>query len=45
MAWRDDDVANRLQRVTPRLARTDIEEHRRVLSYIRQRGLRSLALQ
>jgi DNA-binding IclR family transcriptional regulator len=39
MAWRDDTaVANWLQRVTPRLTRTDIEEHRRVLGDIRRRG-------
>jgi DNA-binding IclR family transcriptional regulator len=39
MAWRDDDaVANWLQRVTPRLTQTDIEEHRRVLAEIRRRG-------
>jgi DNA-binding IclR family transcriptional regulator len=39
MAWRDDDaVANWLQRVTPRLTHTDIDDHRRVLGDIRQRG-------
>jgi DNA-binding IclR family transcriptional regulator len=39
MAWRDDvAIANWLQRVTPRLTQTDIEEHRRVLSDIRARG-------
>jgi DNA-binding IclR family transcriptional regulator len=39
MAWRDDvAVANWLQRVTPRLTQTDIEEHCRVLGDIRARG-------
>jgi len=39
MAWRDDvAVADWLQRVTPRLTQTDIEDHRRVLGDIRQRG-------
>jgi DNA-binding IclR family transcriptional regulator len=39
MAWRDDDaVAHWLQRVTPRLTPTDIEEHCRVLADIRDRG-------
>jgi DNA-binding IclR family transcriptional regulator len=39
MAWRDDvAVANWLQRITPRLAHSDIEEHRRVLGDIRARG-------
>ncbi len=39
MAWRDEvAVANWLQRVTPRLTQTDIEEHRWVLDDIRQRG-------
>jgi DNA-binding IclR family transcriptional regulator len=39
MAWRDDAaVANWLQRVTPRLTQTDIEDHRRVLGDIRRRG-------
>jgi DNA-binding IclR family transcriptional regulator len=39
MAWRDDAaIANWLQRVTPRLTQTDIEDHRRVLGDIRQRG-------
>ncbi|MCW2556718.1 MAG: MarR family transcriptional regulator [Mycobacterium sp.] len=39
MAWRDDvAVANWLQRVTPRLTQTDIEDHRRVLGDIRHRG-------
>jgi DNA-binding IclR family transcriptional regulator len=39
MAWRDDvAVADWLQRVTPRLTQTDIEDHRRVLGDIRRRG-------
>ncbi|MCW2593737.1 MAG: hypothetical protein JWQ86_6164, partial [Mycobacterium sp.] len=39
MAWRDDvAVANWLQRVTPRLTQTDVEEHCRVLGDIRGRG-------
>jgi len=39
MAWRDDvAVANWLQRVTPRLTQTDVEEHRRVLGDVRARG-------
>lgn len=39
MAWRDDDFVDAwLQRVTPRLTRTEIAEHRRVLADIRARG-------
>jgi hypothetical protein len=39
MAWRDDDfVEGWLHRVTPRLTRTEIAEHRRVLADIRARG-------
>jgi DNA-binding IclR family transcriptional regulator len=39
MAWRDDDtVGNWLERVTPRLTQIDIDDHRRVLVDIRQRG-------
>ncbi|OBF67252.1 transcriptional regulator [Mycobacterium sp. 852002-51971_SCH5477799-a] len=39
MAWRDDDFVDAwLQRVTPRLSRTEIAEHRRVLADIRARG-------
>jgi DNA-binding IclR family transcriptional regulator len=39
MAWRDDAaVADWLHRVTPRLTQTDIEDSRRVLGDIRQRG-------
>lgn len=39
MAWRDDDsVRAWLHRVTPRLTRTEIAEHQRVLADIRARG-------
>ncbi|SPM33402.1 transcriptional regulator [Mycobacterium rhizamassiliense] len=39
MAWRDDQsVAAWLQRVLPRLTRTEIAQHQRVLSDIRARG-------
>ncbi|MEE2853271.1 MAG: MarR family transcriptional regulator [Actinomycetota bacterium] len=39
MAWRDDDFVEAwLHRVTPRLTRTEIAEHRRVLADIRARG-------
>ncbi|WAJ45624.1 MarR family transcriptional regulator [Mycobacterium sp. Aquia_216] len=39
MAWRDDDnVAAWLQRVMPRLTRTEIVQHQRVLADIRARG-------
>jgi DNA-binding IclR family transcriptional regulator len=39
MAWRDDDfVQGWLHRVTPRLTRTEIAEHQRVLADIRSRG-------
>ncbi len=39
MAWRADDfVAAWLQRVTPRLTRTEIAQHQRVLADIRARG-------
>ncbi len=39
MAWRDDDfVQTWLHRVMPRLSRTEIAEHRRVLGDIRARG-------
>ncbi|OBJ57377.1 MarR family transcriptional regulator [Mycobacterium sp. 1423905.2] len=39
MAWRDSDsVQEWLRRVTPRLGRTEIEEHQRVLADIRARG-------
>jgi hypothetical protein len=39
MAWRDDDaVEGWLRRVTPRLTRTDLAQHRRVLGDIRDRG-------
>ncbi|GBG37980.1 MarR family transcriptional regulator [Mycobacterium montefiorense] len=39
MAWRDEDfVAAWLQRVMPRLTRTEIAQHQRVLADIRARG-------
>ncbi len=39
MAWRDDDFVEAwLHRVVPRLTRTEIAEHRRVLGDIRARG-------
>lgn len=39
MAWRDDDFVQAwLHRVTPRLTRTEIAEHQRVLADIRARG-------
>jgi DNA-binding IclR family transcriptional regulator len=39
MAWRDDDFVEAwLHGVTPRLTRTEIAEHRRVLADIRARG-------
>jgi DNA-binding IclR family transcriptional regulator len=39
MAWRDDDfVQGWLQRVMPRLTRTEITQHQRVLADIRARG-------
>ncbi|OBH54923.1 MarR family transcriptional regulator [Mycobacterium sp. E2479] len=39
MAWRDDDFVEAwLHRVVPRLTRTEIAEHRRVLADIRARG-------
>jgi DNA-binding IclR family transcriptional regulator len=39
MAWRHDDaVEGWLRRVTPRLTRADIAQHRRVLADIRERG-------
>jgi DNA-binding IclR family transcriptional regulator len=39
MAWRDDDAVEAwLRRVTPRLTRADIAQHRRVLADIRDRG-------
>jgi DNA-binding IclR family transcriptional regulator len=39
MAWRDDDTVGQwLQRVTPRLTQTDIDQHRQVLTDIRARG-------
>jgi DNA-binding IclR family transcriptional regulator len=39
MAWRDDATVHRwLRGVTPRLARTDIDQHRQVLADIRARG-------
>ena len=39
MAWRDDDfVAAWLHRVAPRLTRTEIADHQRVLADIRARG-------
>ncbi|OBH30936.1 transcriptional regulator [Mycobacterium sp. E342] len=39
MAWRDDECVNAwLHRVTPRLTRTEIAEHQRVLADIRARG-------
>jgi len=39
MAWRDDDIVQAwLHRVMPRLSRTEIAEHRRVLGDIRARG-------
>ena len=39
MAWRDDDFVQAwLHRVVPRLSRTEIAEHRRVLGDIRARG-------
>jgi DNA-binding IclR family transcriptional regulator len=39
MAWRDDDFVEAwLHRVTPRLTRTEVAHHRRVLADIRARG-------
>jgi DNA-binding IclR family transcriptional regulator len=39
MAWRDDDfVQSWLHRVVPRLTRTEIAQHQRVLAHIRTRG-------
>jgi DNA-binding IclR family transcriptional regulator len=39
MAWRDDEAVDAwLRRVTPRLTRAEITEHRRVLAAIRDRG-------
>ncbi|EUA39184.1 iclR helix-turn-helix domain protein [Mycobacterium avium subsp. avium 2285 (R)] len=39
MAWRDDDAVQAwLRRVTPRLTRTEIAQHQRVLADIRARG-------
>jgi hypothetical protein len=39
MAWRDDDFVRAwLHRVTPRLSRAEIGQHRRVLADIRARG-------
>ncbi len=39
MAWRDDDFVQAwLQRVLPRLSRTEIAQHQRVLADIRTRG-------
>ncbi|GAB4925287.1 MarR family transcriptional regulator [Mycobacterium avium subsp. hominissuis] len=39
MAWRDDDAVHAwLRRVTPRLTRTEIAQHQRVLADIRARG-------
>ena len=39
MAWRDDEAVDAwLRRVTPRLTRTEIAAHRRVLAAIRDRG-------
>jgi len=39
MAWRDDEFVEAwLRRVTPRLGRTEIAQHRRVLADIRARG-------
>jgi DNA-binding IclR family transcriptional regulator len=39
MAWRDDDFVDAwLHRITPRLTRAEVAEHRRVLADVRARG-------